>query len=206
MKTKQLFTILLIATLSFNISSCAKDNSDFTLNSTSEIQNAFENPQKLKTEDFEKKVSGYGWQLVTSYEIKEDGTIDYSRDYYEDRVDSSTKNYYFATDYYISYYNDLAFGLGDVFRKQNSEYDYQTSTIYPILEDGTRGNAAFVILKVDTNILFVKQLMGLRHADNKEEYIPVYTVSAYKKMSNEDYEKMKNNHRNVEDAQKEFTE
>ena len=204
--TKQLFAVLSITAMSFAMPSCSKDNQDFTINEN-EIQTVWSNPNKISKEDFLSKISGKAWKWVSSNEIKEDGSVDFSRGYYDELLGGGPSDYYFDDNYYLNYYHDLSMGLGPVFRKSNSEYDDETSTIYWVDKDGKRGQADFVILKADSQHLIVKEYMALRSTGKGDNDLqPIYAISVYKRMSSSEYSTMKKEYRDFEEAEKEHNE
>lgn len=202
--TKKILATFAAIAFPFLMQSCSKDNQDVD-GIEYEIQSVWRHPQNISKVDFEKEVSGHAWRWLSSNEIKENGKVDYSRGYYEDMCGGGPHNLYFGDNYYLRYFHDLSYPLGPVFRTVNSEYDDKTSTVYFVDNEGSRGSDEFVILKTDSQRLFVKEYMAITY-DGNDGYRPVYAVSVYQKMTEEEYESYKKEFRDYNEAVKEHNE
>jgi len=184
--------------LSFTLLGCSNKDDDTpepTIDATRWVNTRFslkENgalditPNKVfkSTEDLQSYLVGKGWKHISSYEIKEDGTVK-QESFFKDLYGLSPTHYYFnsTTTLTTMYYSD-AKGLELVNNTHDWTYieDESTICINPQVSATPVANI-IQILEADESGMWLVKLVATTTSR------PVYTVSYYTRMSNNELKK-----------------
>ena len=228
---KHIFLTVLAAVLALTFASCDKtdDNPDHVVFPTNELFRqtytidgngccVLKSAKPLTAADVESKVTGYGWQPVGTFEVKDNGRLS-TTDYYEDFIGSGPTAYWFESSTRLTAYFGIDAVPARAYSRRSWSYDTGRGFVmqdYNNSESSEDVNRYMQIIDVidheGKTYMYTIQKIAVKksevqhkrqsaeaaagranhlQANDQDEWKPVFVMTVYQRMTDSELEKKK---------------